>query len=53
VYLAALASQPLLVLGGGLPILRYWMYGVFQFLVWSRVRQMFVMDGADSGETFQ
>jgi len=47
VYLVALASQPLLVLGRGLPILRYWMYGVVQFSVLSRLRQMFVIHGPD------
>jgi len=48
VYLAALASQPLSVLGVGLPVLRYWMYGVVQFSVWSRLRQMFIIDGTDN-----
>ena len=47
-YLAALASQPLSILGGGLPVLRYWMYVAVQFSVWSRLRQMFVIDGADN-----
>jgi len=48
VYRAAFASYPLSVLGERLPILRYWMCGAVQLSVWPRLRQMFVVDGADN-----
>jgi len=58
VYLAALASQVLSASCGGLPVFRYWIYGVVQLWFWGgvvlsarewvRFWQVFVMKGVDN-----